>query len=153
MIYYIIMSFFKIKHDPNYKLIIFSSNTNNTKLKQIDIENSFLMLENFLKNCQENKFKFIQLFDIRNINMGVNLIMRIATFYKKYGVIIENYCICSCLLFQKTAINDTFIKLFNKLYTPTRPLIVTTDEEKVKDFMNENLKNNYDATFTISEFE
>lgn len=146
------MSFLKIKHDPNYKLIIFSSDVKNTKLTNMDIEQLFLMLENFLKNCQENKFKFMQFFDIRNIHIGVNIIMRIANLYKKYGDVIENYCICSCLLFQQTAINDTFIKLFNKLYTPTRPLIISTDEEKVKKFMNENLKNNYDATFTINEF-
>ena len=145
------MSFFKVKHEENYKLIIFSSDVKNTKLTHMDTENLFLMLENFLKNCQENKFKFMQFFDIRNIHIGVNIIMRIATLYKKYGDVIEKYCICSCLLFQQTAVNDTFIKLFNKLYTPTRPLIISTDEEKVKRFMNENLNNNYDATFTINE--
>ena len=131
------MSFFKVKHESDYKLIIFSSDVKDTKLTHMDTENLFLMLENFLKNCQENKFKFMQFFDIRNIHIGVNIIMRIAGLYKKYGDVIENSCICSCLLFQKNAINDTFIKLFNKLYTPTRPLIISTNEEKIKNFMNE----------------
>lgn len=145
------MSYLKIKHTPEYKLIIFRSDVQNTKLTNIDVEQLLLMIENFLKNCGSNKFKFIQFFDITNVNIRVDIIVKLAKLYRKHGDIIENHCICSCLLFEKTALNDTFIKLFNKLYTPTRPLIISTDEEKVNNFMNENLKDTYDATFTVKD--
>ena len=132
--------------NANYKTLLL---TIDEKLTINDTNTFFIMFENFIDNCLQNKIKFAWIIDMKNINIStlkVSYFEQLTKLCKRKYQVFLDLLVCSVVITNSKIFNN-FFTLFKSLYTPVKPILNTDSIEKGVVFINEcyNNKHKHDA--------
>ena len=133
----------KIDHtNHNYKTLLVTVDEN---LSSKDANTFFIMFENFIDNCKQQKIKFVWIVDLKNISLTT---LNFSYFETLRRICKKNYetfldlLICSVVITNSTIFNH-FFTLFRSLYTPVKPILNTESIENAISFVDDCFNNKH----------
>ena len=132
--------------NDNYKILLLTVQEN---LTVNDANTFFIMFENFIDNCHQNKIKFAWFLDMKNISIStlkISYFEQLTKLCKKKYTTFLDLLVCSVVMTNSKIFNN-FFSIFKSLYTPVRPILNTDTTEKAYIFINEcyNNKHKHDS--------
>lgn len=128
--------------NPNYKTLLLTVQEN---LTFNDANTFFIMFENFIDNCHQNKIKFAWLLDMKNISIStlkVSYFEELTKLCKKKYETFFDLLVCSVVVTNSKIFNN-FFSMFKSLYTPVRPILNTDSIENGTIFISECYNNKH----------
>ena len=117
------------KSNPNFYLVTIHFNSDEGKVTSSEITNLIIMLENFFKNCEKQKIKFVQHFDIVKLkSITLPQILDFCSFFKRNRDTFISQCICTTVSIGN-GIAKRLFNLFLSYYDPVRPISLVNDLE------------------------